>query len=65
MGDNVNVTAHLSSQVGPGKILIGEAVYAAARLDLGNPGHRELELRVRVRGQMYEFCEFQRSKPLL
>jgi adenylate cyclase len=45
LGDNVNITARLASQAGPGEILISEAAYAAAGLDLGELEHRELELK--------------------
>jgi adenylate cyclase len=45
LGDNVNVTARLSSQAGPGEILISEAAYEAAGLDLGDLEQRELELK--------------------
>ena len=45
LGDNVNVTARLASQAGPGEILISEAAYSAANLDLENLEQRELELK--------------------
>ena len=45
LGDNVNVTARLASQAGPGEILISEAAYSASRLDLGELEQRELELK--------------------
>jgi len=45
LGDNVNVTSRLASQAGPGEILISDAAYAAAGLDLGELEHRELELK--------------------
>ena len=45
LGDNVNVTARLASQAGAGEILISEAAYAAAGLDLGNPEHQQLEIK--------------------
>jgi adenylate cyclase len=45
LGDNVNVTARLASQAGPGEILISNAAYAASHLDLGDLEHRELELK--------------------
>jgi len=45
LGDNVNVTARLSSQAGPGEILISKAAYEAANLDLGELEMRELELK--------------------
>jgi len=45
LGDHVNVTARLASQAGPGEILISEATYAAAGLDLGDLERRELALK--------------------
>jgi adenylate cyclase len=45
LGDNVNVTARLASQAGPGEILVSEVAYTASRLDLGELEHRELELK--------------------
>lgn len=45
MGDNVNITARLSSKAARGEILISDAAYAAAKLDLGNLEQRQLELK--------------------
>jgi len=45
LGDNVNVTSRLASQAGQGEILISEAAYDAAGLDLGELEQRELELK--------------------
>jgi adenylate cyclase len=45
LGDNVNITARLASQAGPGEILISDAAYAAADLDLGSSERRQLELK--------------------
>lgn len=45
LGDNVNITARLASQAGPGEILISDATYAAAGIDLGALEHRQLELK--------------------
>jgi adenylate cyclase len=45
LGDNVNITARLASQAGAGEILISDAAYTAASLDLGQLEHRELELK--------------------
>ena len=45
LGNNVNVTARLASQAGPGEVLISEAAYTASYLDLGKLEHRELELK--------------------
>lgn len=48
LGDNVNVTARLASLAGPGEILISDAAYTAAGLDLGTLEHRQLELKGRT-----------------
>jgi adenylate cyclase len=45
LGDNVNITARLASQAGVGEILISEASYAAAGLDLGELELRQLEMK--------------------
>ena len=45
LGDNVNITARLASHAGPGEILISDATYAAAGIDLGALEHRQLELK--------------------
>jgi len=45
LGDNVNITARLASQAGPGEILISDAAYSHAGLDLGDLEHRQLELK--------------------
>jgi len=45
LGDNVNIAARLASQAGPGEILISDAAYAAADVDLGKLEHRHLELK--------------------
>lgn len=45
LGDNVNTTARLASEAGAGEILISEAAYAAAGLDLGDLERRQLELK--------------------
>ena len=45
LGDNVNVAARLSSQAGQGEILISDASYAAAGLDLGDLERRQLQLK--------------------
>jgi len=45
LGDNVNITARLASQAGPGEILISDAAYVHAGLDLGDLEHRHLELK--------------------
>ena len=45
LGDNVNITARLASRAGPGEILVSDAAYAEAGLELGNLEHRELELK--------------------
>lgn len=45
LGDNVNITARLASKAAPGEILISDAAYAAAGLDLEDLEHRQLELK--------------------
>jgi adenylate cyclase len=45
LGDNVNVAARLASQAGPGEILISEAAFSAAQLNIENLERRELELK--------------------
>ncbi|HSL28326.1 MAG TPA: adenylate/guanylate cyclase domain-containing protein [Anaerolineales bacterium] len=45
LGDNVNITARLASEAGAGEILISEAAYSAADLDLGTLERRQLELK--------------------
>ncbi len=45
MGDNVNITARLSSRAAVGEILLSDAAYAAAKLDLGRLEQRQLELK--------------------
>jgi len=45
LGDNVNITARLASQAGPGEILISEAASTAAGLDLGDLERQQLELK--------------------
>jgi adenylate cyclase len=45
LGDNVNITARLASEAGSGEILISEAAYSAANLNLGKLEHRQLELK--------------------
>jgi len=45
MGDNVNITARLSSKAATGEILISDTTYAAAKLELGNLEQRQLELK--------------------
>lgn len=45
LGDNVNITARLASQAGPGEILISEASYAAANLNREDLERRQLELK--------------------
>lgn len=47
LGDNVNITARLASQAGPGEILISEAAYTSAGLDLGDVEIRQLALKGR------------------
>jgi len=45
LGDNVNIAARLASTAASGEILISEAAYAAAGLDLGRLERRELSLK--------------------
>jgi adenylate cyclase len=45
LGDSVNITARLASEAGPGEILISEATYSAAHLELGNLERRQMELK--------------------
>ena len=45
LGDNVNITARLASQAGPGEALISDAACSAAGLDLGHLEQRQLELK--------------------
>ena len=45
LGDHVNITARLASQAGTGEILISDATYAAAGMELGDLEHRQLELK--------------------
>ena len=45
LGDNVNITARLASQASTGEILISEAAYSAANLELGNLARRQMELK--------------------
>src|SRR5215217_4601143 len=45
LGDNVNITARLASQAGPGEILISEASYAAAGLNREDLERRHMDLK--------------------
>ena len=45
LGDNVNITARLASQAGPGEILISDAAYSAANTTIQNLEQRQLELK--------------------
>jgi len=45
LGDNVNITARLASQAGPGEVLISDAAFSHSGLDLGDLEHRQLELK--------------------
>ena len=45
LGDNVNVAARLASKAGGGEVLISEAAYEAAGIDLGSLEKRALELK--------------------
>jgi adenylate cyclase len=45
LGDNVNIAARLASNANPGEVLISEAAYKAAGLELGDLEYRELDLK--------------------
>jgi adenylate cyclase len=45
LGDDVNVTARLASAAAAGEILLSDAAFAAAGLELGPLQHRDLELK--------------------
>ena len=45
LGDNVNITARLAAKASTGEILISDATYVAAGLDLGDLERRQLELK--------------------
>ena len=45
LGDNVNIAARLASQAGPGEILISDAAYAGAGLELGDLEHKQLAVK--------------------
>jgi adenylate cyclase len=45
LGDNVNITARLASEAGPGEVFISDAAYSAANLDLGGLQRRQIELK--------------------
>jgi adenylate cyclase len=45
LGDNVNITARLASEAGPGEILISEAAYSAANSYPGDLERRQMELK--------------------
>jgi len=45
LGDNVNITARLASEAGPGEILISDASFAAANLNRADLERRQLELK--------------------
>ena len=45
LGDNVNITARLASEAGPGEILISDAAYSAANLNLEDLEHRQMGLK--------------------
>lgn len=45
LGDNVNITARLASEAGPGEILISEAACSAAHLALEGRERRQLDLK--------------------
>jgi adenylate cyclase len=45
LGDNVNIAARLASNAGPGEVLISDAAYSAAGVDLGDLEYRQVELK--------------------
>lgn len=45
LGDNVNIAARLASKARPGEILISDAAYTAAGLNLGDLERQQLELK--------------------
>jgi adenylate cyclase len=45
LGDDVNVTARLASAAAAGEILVSDAAFSAAGLDLGPLPHRDLDLK--------------------
>jgi adenylate cyclase len=45
LGDNVNITARLASQAGPGEVLISDAAYSAANLNRYDLERRQMELK--------------------
>lgn len=45
LGDNVNITARLASEAAPGEIVMSDATYQAAGLDLGGLEHKLVELK--------------------
>ena len=45
LGDNVNITARLASEAGPGEILISDASCSASNLNQENLKHRQMELK--------------------
>jgi len=47
LGDNVNITARLASEAGTGEILISEAAYSAANLNVEGLERRQMELKGR------------------
>ncbi len=47
LGDNVNITARLASEAGPGEALISDAAYAAAGVEPGQLERRQMQLRGR------------------
>jgi adenylate cyclase len=45
LGDNVNITARLASEAGPGEILVSDEAYTSSSLNLGELERRQLELK--------------------
>jgi adenylate cyclase len=45
LGDNVNITARLASEAGPGEILVSDSSYSAAQMGVEGLEHRQLDLK--------------------
>ena len=48
LGDAANLAARLADCAAPGEVLISDAAYRAARLAIGSPEERRLELKGRA-----------------
>jgi adenylate cyclase len=45
LGDNVNTAARIASSAAAGEVLVSDAAYSAAGLELGDLEYRQLELK--------------------